>query len=82
VVAIEQHTTYTREVRAGESVYVRSRVLEVRDKVMRIRHDMFDAETHAAVATTELTAVFLDLATRRAVPMPEDVRARVQSFVS
>ncbi len=78
---LEQHIEYKRELRAGDVVTVRSGVLEVREKTIRFAHRMENDETHEVAARTTLTAVHLDVAARRACPLPEDVRTRAQQMI-
>src|ERR1700754_3985555 len=42
-VALEQNIAYKREVHAGELLEVRSRLVEVREKVVRFTHEMLNA---------------------------------------
>src|SRR5579872_2188597 len=47
MVAVQQNTSYRQELLAGDVVEVRSRVLEVRDKVIRFEHEMRNVEKDA-----------------------------------
>ncbi len=78
---VEQHIEYKRELRAGDVVTIRSGVLEVGAKWIRFAHRMDNDGTGQLAATTILTAVHLDLVTRRSCPLPEDVRARAQEMI-
>ena len=78
--AVEQRIAYQRELHAGDVVAVRTGALEVRDKVLRFVHEMRDADRDEVSAITVLTAVHLDLAHRRASPLPEEVRARARDM--
>ncbi len=79
--AVQQNITYKRELLAGDTVIVRSRMLEIRDKVIRFVHEMTHAERGDTVAICELTAVHMDRARRKSAPFPTNVavaaRARV-----
>lgn len=44
-VAVEQHINYKRELLAGDIVTIRSGVIEVKDKVLRLFHEMRNEET-------------------------------------
>ena len=68
---VEQLTTFKREILAGECIEVWTQVLEVRERVIRIRHAMHNVETADLCATCEITAVHIDLTQRRAAPIPE-----------
>lgn len=75
--AVEQTIRYLRELRAGDVVLVRSRVTELRERVLRIEQTMFDAALDQPAASMQATAVHLDTAARRAVPFPAEIAARL-----
>ena len=79
--AVQQNITYLRELRAGDIVVVCSRLLEMREKVIRLQHEMTDAETGEPVARTEMTGVHLDRDTRRACAFPEALRTSAQQHI-
>ena len=72
--ALEQTTRYLAEARSGDLLACRSEVLEVRDKTLRFRHHMRNAETEAPIATSELVAAHIDLERRKACPLPDRIR--------
>ena len=74
--ALEQKISYKRELRAGDVVSVRSRLVEMREKVIRFVHEMVDDSTQEVVATTELTGVHMDTLTRRSCPFPAAIVAK------
>jgi len=77
--AVQQNTSYKREIEAGSVLAIRSSVLEVRDKVLRFSHEMLDAETQHVVATSELTGVHFDRDTRKSCPFPPNIVERAQA---
>jgi len=77
MVAVEQHIEYKREVLAGDLLTIRSSVQEVRDKSLLFVHEMTNQETQELAARTILTGVCIDMTTRKARPVPADVRERV-----
>lgn len=79
MVAVQQNTAYKKELLAGDVVSIRSRVLEVRDKVIRFEHEMTNDEKGEVAATTELTGVHLDLATRKAAPFAPEIVAKIRA---
>ena len=79
---VEQVTTFKRELLAGDSVEIRSRVLEVRERVVRIEHEMRNTETGEVCATLAITAVHMDLALRRATPIPDVQRRMAQDLIA
>jgi len=80
--AVEQHVHYQRELRAGDAVTIRSKVLEVRDKSIRMRHEMLKDETGEIAAITEMTAVHIDTVARKARSLPQNVRERLLRFLT
>lgn len=74
--AAEQRIEYKRELYAGDVVTVRSTVVEVREKSIRMRHEMRNDVTGELAATTEIVAVHIERTTRRGRSLPGDVRER------
>ena len=75
IVAAEQHLAYKKELLAGDTVFVRSRLLEARQKVILFMHEMVNAQTLEVAATSQYTAVHIDRGTRKACPLPPHVHA-------
>ena len=74
--AVQQNISYKRELMAGDTVMVRSRVIEIRDKVIRFVHEMTLTEGGETAAICELTAVHLDRERRKSAPFPDFVQSR------
>jgi len=72
--AVQQNISYKRELLAGDIVEVRSVLLEIRDKSIRFRHEMRNAETGEIAAICEITAVHLDREAHKSTPFPPAVR--------
>jgi acyl-CoA thioester hydrolase len=79
--AVEQHIEYKRELRAGDLVTIRSRVLEVKEKVIRFQHEMTNDETQELAAVTTLVGIHMDLTARKSRPLPPDVRERASNML-
>jgi acyl-CoA thioester hydrolase len=80
--AVEQTLTYKRELRAGDTVTIRSRMLEVREKTIRYCHEMVNNDTGEVAATTTLTSVHFDSDARKACAFPAELRERIQEMLS
>ena len=74
--AVEQHIQYKRELHAGDSVTIQSALLEVKDKSVHMLHKMIDDTTGEVAATMVVVGVHIDATVRKAIRLPEDVRAR------
>ena len=68
---------YKRELIAGDLLTIRSSVQEVREKALVLLHEMTNDETQQVAARTTITGVCIDMTTRKARPLPEDIRERV-----
>jgi acyl-CoA thioester hydrolase len=79
--AVDQRISYQSELLAGDSVVIRSGLIEVRDKVTRFVHEMRDAATDKLAARTLLTGVHMDAEKRRVCPMPAEIIERAQSLL-
>ena len=74
--AVEQRLEYKRELHAGDTITIRSKVLEVGNKSIRFCHEMKNDETGETAAVSIVSGVYFNAMTKRAEPLPEDVRAR------
>jgi acyl-CoA thioester hydrolase len=71
--AVEQHIEYKRELHAGDIITICSAVLEVKDKSIRMTHEMRNDATGEVDATTEVVGVYIDATLRKAIPLPAKV---------
>jgi len=72
--AVQQNITYKRELLAGDIVEVKSVLLEIRDKSIRFRHEMRNAETGELAASCEITGVHMDRKARKSAPFSDAIR--------
>jgi acyl-CoA thioester hydrolase len=79
--AVQQEIRYLHELHAGDVITISSRVLEIREKVLRFSHEMRNAETGEIAATTTLTAVHLDTQLRKSCPFPTAIVERAQALI-
>ena len=73
MVALEQITKYKSEVKSGELLVVKSKVIEIRDKIIKFLHIMYNVEFMQEVANTELVGVHIDRKIRKSSPLPTSV---------
>ena len=66
--AVQQNITYRRELLAGDIVEIKSSLLEIRERSIRFRHEMRNAETG------EVAAVHMDRGARKSAPFAETIR--------
>jgi acyl-CoA thioester hydrolase len=80
--AIKQLVTYLAEVRIGEEVVIRSRVLGRSAKRLHIMHFMTKGDPPVLTTTNEFLCAHVDLNTRRSSPFPEPIAAVIDRLVA
>jgi acyl-CoA thioester hydrolase len=80
--AVRYDIRYFREMRSGDTLTVRSRFLEVRDKVILYCHEMTSDQTGELAACAEVTAVHMDTGTRKSCPFDADVLVRARAALA
>jgi acyl-CoA thioester hydrolase len=79
--AVEQQIEYKRELRAGDLITIRSRVLEVKEKSIRFGHDMTNDENGELAARTVIVGVYFDTSVRKARALPSDISERAEQMI-
>lgn len=74
MVALELHIKYHKEVFAGDNIYIESKIIEIKEKIIRIKHIMFNLESKEMIAETEITGLHIDTELRKGVSFPEFVK--------
>lgn len=69
-VALEMKLTHHRPAKAGEALLIHSRPILTGGKALQLHHEMSRFPDGAPIATAQVVAVILDLATRKSVAMP------------
>jgi len=79
---VQQNIAYSKELFAGDVIEIRSGVLEIGEKRLRVRHEMRNLETGELAATCEITAVHLDKQAHRSCAFPAAVRTAAEALMS
>jgi acyl-CoA thioester hydrolase len=79
---VQQNITYRQELFAGDVIEIRSHVLEIGEKRLRLRHDMRNIETGTVAAVCEITAVHLDKQAHKACDFPAAVRQSAEALLA
>jgi acyl-CoA thioester hydrolase len=79
--ALESHIRYLQEVRLGESVTVRSRLLDRSTKTLHFIHFMTRDHDGVMTATLELIAAHADLTRRKVTPFPQQILDRLDPML-
>lgn len=79
--ALEQNIKYKAEVMSGDLLVIKSKILEVSEKVIRFMHTMYNPESDTEVATSELVAVHLDRVARKSCAIPDTIKQNCLSLI-
>ena len=77
--AVQQNTSYQRELMPGDVLTVRTALIELAGKKIRFRHEMTNGVTGDVAAVMEVLAVCIDSNTRKSRPFPNEIAARASS---
>ena len=80
--ALEQTISYKSELRAGDMFEIRSAIIEVREKTVRLLHNMHKANTDTLAASTTILGVHLDTEARKSLPLPAELLERARAFTT
>jgi acyl-CoA thioester hydrolase len=78
---VEARFVYRRFPRAGDLIEVRSGIIEVVDKTLRLAHWLCDPASGAAWASMEAVALTFDTTTRKTISPSPEARARLAKHV-
>lgn len=81
-VAVEMKLTRLGDLRQGDLMHVASRPLAVARSTVSFENRFIASDTGAVAAVIQLTALTMNLATRRAEPFPEDARALIEARIA
>ena len=79
---LEYRIRYGARPKAGSIVRLLTSVAAASGKTIRFRHWLFDAETGEMAAAAAGAALFLDRASRKAVPLPDRVAAAAAKLIA
>ena len=80
--ALAQHFRYLKEVRAGQHVTLRSRVLGRSAKRWHTIHFMTIDELDVLAATCEVVSTYVDMTVRRSAPMPKVITEAIDPVIA
>ena len=78
---VHSSSDYYAEVLAGDILYQRSGTLEIGNKSASFRHRLFRASDDKLVFQSVFKTVLMDLTTRRATEIPDEIKTRMEEFL-
>nr|WP_325250983.1 thioesterase family protein [Amylibacter sp.] len=76
-VVLNANSTFQRELRTGDFVQIKSELIKLGTKSASVTHHFFRGDTK--VFESAFTLVLMDLKTRKAIEIPDDLRATIQA---
>ncbi len=80
MVAVEQNIQYKGELMAGDVITIHSEIVEYTDKSIKFRHEMRNIELGSLAAVTVLTGLYFDKVKRKAISLPDEIKAKLQEM--
>lgn len=81
VAAVQENISYRRELHAGSRIFVRTRMISLREKVFVYGHEMVREDTEEIAATCEITSVCIDTVARRSRPFDAAIADRIRALM-
>ena len=74
--AVQQNTTYGRELLAGNLIEIKSEILEAGERKIKFLHRMYECLGGDEASTCEITGVHIDRTLRRSTPFPAHIHEK------
>jgi acyl-CoA thioester hydrolase len=81
IAAVRQETAYRRELLPGDTLTIRTAVIEIRPLRIRFYHEMLNDERGEVAAATLITGLLLDAQTRKPAPFPPEMIERARKLM-
>jgi acyl-CoA thioester hydrolase len=78
---VQQNISYLKELLPGDLVLVKLELVEMRERSLKMRHEMQHVESGELCATCELTAVCVDPQTRKPKSFPPKIAAKAKEIL-
>lgn len=80
-VAAEMKLTWATPLKSGDTVVVATGFTSVGANIFTMRHHLFESRTARLAATLDVVAMTMDLASRKAVPLPEEAHSSISKML-
>lgn len=81
IAVVEQNIQYLHEVMEDDLLRVESWVTRVGNKSFSVIHEMISREQDRIVSIMKVSLVFLDKKARKAVPIPSEIKSKIQALI-
>lgn len=80
-VVVHGDTNFRAELKAGDVIRMETAVTEIANKTATFHHRLFRVETDTLSFDTHFKCVLMDLQARRAIEIPDDIRAELEAYL-
>ena len=80
-VVVHGENDFRAELKAGDVIRMETGVSEVANRTATFHHRLFKVETDTLSFDTHFKCVLMNLDTRRAVEIPDDIRERLSNYL-
>ena len=77
---LETHTTYAREIHAGDNVRIENQIIDVDFKRVHYVQQMFHAEENFLSCVLEVIVAHVDLTAKKTAPFPSSIQSRINAM--
>ena len=77
---VHAESDFKAELMAGEAIHLVTGIEEIGRKSITCRHRLYRSADQALAFESQFVCVLLSLESRRAVPLPDDLRARAEAL--
>ena len=81
VAVVEHDIKFEAPIFEDDLIYIETQLLEFRDKVFLLYHEIKDANSHDIRYTAKVTTLLFDLSKRKALSLPEKVRIQFEKML-
>lgn len=79
-VVVHGENNFKAELKAGDVIRMETGVSEIANKTATFHHCLFKTETETLSFDTHFKCVLMNLDTRRAVKIPDDIRKKLETY--
>lgn len=78
---VHAESDFMAELQAGDSIFLKTDIVNVGTKSMTFRHRLFRADDDMLVFQSTFKSAMFNVATRRSEEIPDDVREKAKAFM-
>lgn len=79
--SVQQDCQYLSELLAGDIIHMRSGVTHMSNKSLTLRHELIDSASGKTAMVNVSTLVYMDLDSRKAIPLTDAMRAKIPGLM-